>query len=205
MKATQLLKKQHDEVKELFDKVERAQGKADKRRLFEQLAASLVAHDAIEREIFYPACEEALGLVDILGESLVEHGVIEFCLFRANQNLDTKDFDYYLTVLRETVEHHVDEEEKEFFPKVEKALGMQQLAVLGNDMEQQFEEVVAEDFRQPLVDNLHEVLMGSMRTTPQDERDEGRERPTPKRTAAKKKGTAKHPTNGKTSHVRTHH
>ncbi|NUP07314.1 MAG: hemerythrin domain-containing protein [Polyangiaceae bacterium] len=204
MKATELLKKQHDEVKELFEKIEKADSKADKRRLFEQLAANLVAHDAIEREIFYPACEQELGLSDILGESLVEHGVIEFCLFRADQNLGTKDFDYYVTVLRETVEHHVEEEEKEFFPQVEKALGMQRLAVLGNDMESQFEEVVAEDFREPLVENLHEVLMGSMKTTPQDEREEEQER-TAKRAATKRKSTAKRATNGKGSHARPHH
>ena len=73
--ATSLLTQQHDEVKALFKRIEGASSRAAKVKLFEELAHNLVAHDAIEREIFYPACERALGMTDLLGEALVEHGV----------------------------------------------------------------------------------------------------------------------------------
>lgn len=66
MKATDLLKQQHDEVKELFGRVEAAPRATTKRKLFEELAANLVAHDGIERELFYPACEETMGMTDLL-------------------------------------------------------------------------------------------------------------------------------------------
>src|SRR4051812_40971351 len=61
MKATDLLLKQHRLVEDLFEQFEEAKTPAQKRTIFEKLAANLVGHDAIEREIFYPACEKELG------------------------------------------------------------------------------------------------------------------------------------------------
>jgi hypothetical protein len=116
MKATELLEQQHEDVKDLFKRLEEGDGEAGQKKLFEELAASLVAHDAIERQIFYPACEDAMGMTDLLGEALVEHGVIEFLLYEADQAQGKKDFKFKCTVLEETVEHHVKEEEDDFFP-----------------------------------------------------------------------------------------
>jgi len=160
MKATALLKKQHKDVAELFEQLEKEKDAARKRSLFEELAGSLAAHDAIEREIFYPACEEKMGVTDLLGESLVEHGVVEFGLYLADEALGDDDFVFKVTVLKETVEHHVKEEEKELFPKVEKALGLKLLDELGVEMQERFEEAKAADFRAPLHENLRQVLAG---------------------------------------------
>ena len=55
MKANELIQKQHRLVEDLFEQFENARG-AQKGKIFEQIAKNLVAHDAIEREIFYPAC-----------------------------------------------------------------------------------------------------------------------------------------------------
>jgi hemerythrin superfamily protein len=77
MNATELLKSQHREVESLFKRIEKAQEDSEKRELFEELAANLVAHDAIEREIFYPACEEEMGMNELLGEVLAEHGLVK--------------------------------------------------------------------------------------------------------------------------------
>ena len=85
MKATELLTQQHAEVSRLFKASESAKSAADKKTLFLELASKLCAHDAIERQIFYPACEEVMGLSDELGEALVEHGVIELGLYQANE------------------------------------------------------------------------------------------------------------------------
>ena len=136
--ATELLKSQHDEVKALFKKIEKASTRAQKTKLFEEMASKLVGHDAIEREIFYPACEKGMGMVDLLGEALVEHGVVEFSLFQA--------------------------EEDEFFPKVQRALGREKLVELGARMKARFEETQAEDFRAPLHQNLNQVLAGALKT-----------------------------------------
>ncbi len=70
MKATELLEQQHEEVKDLFERLEKGDGGADQKEIFEELAANLVAHDAIERHIFYPACEQSEWfLTDLLGEA----------------------------------------------------------------------------------------------------------------------------------------
>jgi predicted DNA-binding protein len=167
MKATDLLEQQHDEVKEMFKHLEDSDGGARQKELFEELASSLVAHDAIERQIFYPACEEAMGMNEQLGEALVEHGVVEFMLYEADEALGKKDFKFKVTVLREVLEHHIEEEEDEFFPSVEKALGDKRLEELGAEMEQAFEDAREEDFRAPLHKNLKQVLAGAIKPTPE--------------------------------------
>ena len=75
------------------------------------------------------------------------------------------DFDFKMTVLKEMIEHHVDEEEKEFFPRAEKALGAPLLEELCVKMEARFEEAKAEDFRGPLHENLRQVLEGVLEPT----------------------------------------
>jgi hemerythrin superfamily protein len=74
MKATELLKAQHKEVEGLFKRIEKSKDEDEKGEIFEALAAQIVAHDAIEREIFYPACEEQMGLTELLGEALKAAG-----------------------------------------------------------------------------------------------------------------------------------
>lgn len=160
MDAIELLTQQHREVSELFEAIEKAEGSDEKTRLFRELASKLVGHDGIEREVFYPACEEAMGMTDLLGEALVEHGVVEFGLYEADQATGKPDFDYKVKVLKELVEHHVEEEEKEFFPKVRKALGDDKLQSLGEDLEDAFEDTQAEDYHRPLFENLRQVLAG---------------------------------------------
>lgn len=162
--ATELLTEQHEEVKALFKKIEKSKSHAEKTKLFEELAANLVAHDAIEREIFYPACKRAMGMTDLLGEALVEHGVVEFSVYQADQ-AGKDDFDFKCKVLSEMVEHHVKEEEDEFFPKVEKALGKERLLELGARMKERFEQAKSEDFRAPLAGNLKQVLAGAIEPT----------------------------------------
>ncbi|MEP7053156.1 MAG: hemerythrin domain-containing protein [Pseudomonadota bacterium] len=163
--AIELLKSQHDEVKALFKKIEKASTRAQKTKLFDELAGKLVGHDAIEREIFYPACEKGMGMNDLLGEALVEHGVVEFSLFQADQARQGKDFSFKCQVLSEIVEHHVQEEEEEFFPKVQRALGKEKLVELGARMKARFEQTQAEDFRPPLHKNLNQVLAGALKTS----------------------------------------
>jgi hypothetical protein len=163
MKATKLLQDQHTEVDELFERIQEAGSAGEKRRFFEMLAHALVAHDTIEREIFYPACEKAMGMTKLLGEALVEHGVVEFCLYEADEAQGDGSFDFKVKVLREIVEHHVEEEEDEFFPRAEKALGPELLEALGEEMEARFEEVRADDYKNPLHRNLRRVLDGTMK------------------------------------------
>jgi hemerythrin superfamily protein len=169
MKATELLKQQHREVSRLFQAIEDTEDRAEKKSYFLQLATNLVAHDGIERKIFYPACEQEMGMDEMLGEALVEHGVIEFSLYQASEALGEDDFDYKVTVLKELVEHHVEEEEEEFFPKVEKALGEEELSSLGEELDEAFQAEREGDYQAPLFENLRQVLAGALKTAPKAE------------------------------------
>jgi hypothetical protein len=161
--AIDLLKAQHEEVATLFKRIEKATARSAKTKFFDELAAKLAAHDAIEREIFYPAVEKAMGMTDLLGEALVEHGVVEFSLYQADQARKDKDFSFKCKVLSEIVEHHVEEEEEEFFPKVQKALGKEKLLELGARMKARFEQATAKDYHPALNSNLKQVLAGALK------------------------------------------
>jgi len=169
MNAIDLLKQQHREVEQLFAKLEKTDDVSARSELFRELASNLVGHDGIEREIFYPACEEKMGLSDQLGEALVEHGVIEFSLYECDQALKDDDFKFKVTVLKELVQHHVKEEEQEFFPQVQKAFDAEELEDLAEELDDAFEDALSEDFHEPLFENLRQVLAGTLKPVPSNE------------------------------------
>jgi hemerythrin superfamily protein len=194
MKATALLKKQHKEVADLFERIEASEQASEKKALFEELAGKLVAHDGIEREIFYPACEKKLTGEedkDMLGEALVEHGLVEFTLFNADRERG-KEFDARVKVLKDIVEHHVEEEEKELFPEVEKAFAGSELEALGQRMEEAFDEKVEEDFRPALQKNVRQVVNGAIKTSARAPAKRAAAKRTPVR-ATTKRAAAKKP------------
>jgi iron-sulfur cluster repair protein YtfE (RIC family) len=120
MKASALLKEQHDEVKATFKQLEKGDGRAP--FLLEKLANSLAAHMVIEQELFYPAIMNVKE--DLVLESYEEHAVARFALKRLMKTEPSdRTFKAKLTTLKELIEHHVEEEESDLFPKAEKALG----------------------------------------------------------------------------------
>ena len=143
MKATSLLESQHRKVEALFKKLEG--GRSDPAPLLEELANSLAAHMAIEQEIFYPRIKEVES--DLVNESYEEHAVSELALKRLlATDPDEEAFQARVTTLKELIEHHVEEEEQELFPKVEKAMEESDLAQLGKAMKARFEEVLEAGF-----------------------------------------------------------
>ncbi len=141
MKATDLLKEQHQEVDELFERIAQADSN-EISALRDELVASLVGHAAIEEELFYPQTREALGSSPLIPTSYEEHSLVEIMLQKL---LSTKPgdetFHARLSVLKELVQHHVEEEEKELFPQVESAMGAERLEELGARLEARFDQV----------------------------------------------------------------
>ncbi|HVJ90875.1 MAG TPA: hemerythrin domain-containing protein [Labilithrix sp.] len=190
MNAVELLKKQHREVDALVERFEKARRDDEKEAIFLELAARLVAHDAIEREIFYPACERALGKIEPLMEGIAEHGLIEFSIFRADKARGKHSFDYLVRVLAEMVKHHVEEEEAEVLPQIEDAMDESRLARLGERLQERFDASMSTTFRTPLRRNLEQVIGGRTKTTP------------PKRAAARATGRKRPMRGGKRPTVR---
>ena len=143
MKATALLESQHRKVEALFKKLE--SGRSDKQAVLEELADSLAAHMAIEHELFYPAAKEVDD--ELVNESFEEHALAEVALKRLiATDPDDEAFDARVTALKELIQHHVEEEEQELFPKIEKAIDEDTLSSMGKTMKQRFDEVVGEGF-----------------------------------------------------------
>ena len=136
MDALELLKKDHQKVKELFEQAEEAEGK-EQQKLFEQIKTELETHARIEETVFYPAVQKHQELKDMVLESLEEHKQIKTLLKEMDSLAsDSEKFEPKLQVLMENVEHHAEEEEEgKMFPKLRQLMNKQQLEKLGADLE----------------------------------------------------------------------
>ena len=138
MNPYDLLKEDHNRVSAIFEKLESTTERALKTReeLFSKLHSELEVHASIEEQIFYPALKQAEATRDIIFEGIEEHKVVKTLLNElASTPKDTEKWTAKLTVLRENVEHHVEEEEGEMFKNARKVLTDEQAAQLGDRME----------------------------------------------------------------------
>src|SRR5215831_2822852 len=136
MKATDLLKRQHREVKGLFKKIEDTENSSERRKLMTTIAQELKVHTTIEEEIFYPAMREVQSkkAEQMVNEAYEEHHVVDLVL-RELPQVDPEDerFEAKMTVLSELVQHHIEEEEDEMF-KLAAKLDKEELDELGKQM-----------------------------------------------------------------------
>jgi hemerythrin superfamily protein len=136
--AIVLLKEDHQQVKRLFREFERAGEDAHARKgeLVKKIIELLTVHTYIENEVMYPEVRKLVpDIEDDILESYEEHHVADvLCMELFALKPDSERFDAKTTVLIESVEHHIEEEEGEWFPKVREALGRKQLSELGERM-----------------------------------------------------------------------
>lgn len=137
--AIVLLKDDHKQVRKLFRDFESAGEDATERKgaLVEKMIALLTQHTYIENEVMYPRVRELLpDLEDDVLESYEEHHVADVLVMElAGMKPDAERFDAKTTVLIESVTHHIEEEEQDWFPKVREGLGRTQLQEIGAEME----------------------------------------------------------------------
>lgn len=113
MDAIELLKQDHREVEELFEKFEKASGTERKQKLAREICKELTIHSMIEEEIFYPACKGKVE-EDLLKEGYVEHDAAKVLIAEIEAGEPSDEFyDAKMKVLKEEIEHHVKEEEKQ--------------------------------------------------------------------------------------------
>ena len=138
MNAFTLLKNDHQKVAGLLEKLEETTERALKTRedLFTQLKNELDIHANIEETIFYPVLEKAEESRDITLEAFEEHRIVKQLLAELEES--SKDDEVWtakFTVLKENIEHHVEEEEGEMFKKARKVLSEEEIETLGTRME----------------------------------------------------------------------
>ncbi len=134
MNALEILKQDHQKVKELFH--EAIRGEQNKRKdLFDKIDTELEIHAYIEETVFYPAIEQREELKDMVAEALEEHQEVKMLLEEIEElGSESHDFGARLQELMESVEHHVAEEEGEMFAKVREVFDERELEELGNQL-----------------------------------------------------------------------
>jgi hemerythrin superfamily protein len=139
MNAMDLLKEDHDQVKEMFDRFRDLglEDRAEKQRLFNRIAEALEIHAELEERVFYPAVRSVKSedAMEITLEAFEEHKIVE-TLLRQIRSLARGDArkDAKMRVLMESVEHHIEEEEDEIFGEAAD-LGEERLDDLGDQMQ----------------------------------------------------------------------
>jgi hypothetical protein len=140
MNAIELLKSDHREVESLFADFE--EPSSDKIGLGRTICTELMIHTEIEEELFYPAAKEALGGddADLVSEANVEHGSLKQLIADLDgSGPDDELFEARFKVLKEYVQHHVKEEERELMPAVERT--SVDLDALGRELAKRKEEL----------------------------------------------------------------
>ena len=145
--AIELLEKQHREVEAMFERFENMtdRAKVSKKKLADEICNALIMHTTIEEEIFYPATREASKDKeddDMIDEAVVEHASAKDLIAQIME-MDPDDdlYDAKVKVLSELVEHHVEEEEEEMFPRTREL--KLDLAALGAEMQARQKEIEA--------------------------------------------------------------
>jgi hypothetical protein len=137
MDALRLLQDDHRKMKKMLDEGEDTTERAVKTRgeLLERITRELQAHERIEEEILYPALKEHAQAKEIVLEGYQEHHVADL-LIRELHETDFADerWGAKFSVLKENIEHHIEEEEGEMFKKARKLLEPSELESLGERM-----------------------------------------------------------------------
>jgi hypothetical protein len=135
--AITMLKTDHDKVKKLLTELETTTERGVKTReeLFATIKGELTIHEVIEEEIFYPALKSHPKAKDIVLEGYEEHHVVDL-LMGELESLDVSDptWGAKALVMKENVEHHIEEEEGEMFMQARQVFDRQELEDLGTRM-----------------------------------------------------------------------
>lgn len=135
------MKKEHSNFKKLMSSIESAKGDK-KKNLFKEFYAELSGHHEAEEHVVFPKVrEKAKGKdVEVVLEMIEEHslGNYQFSILERT-SVENETWDAKFSVLQELLEHHMEEEEKEFMPLARKAVPKETLT----DMLEEFEIVLS--------------------------------------------------------------
>ena len=208
MNPYELLKTDHEKAADLFERIESASGK-EKLAAFKKLKDELDVHTMIEETIFYPALKNAAESRDITLEAYEEHRVVKDLLAELAAAKPGDKWDAKFMVLKENVEHHIDEEENDLFKKAKDVLSTEQAEALGDQMAAEKERQgapVPEELKQPgLIKRVVNSLFGDSSESAEEKKKARKsaakktvkassKKSGVKKAASKKTGTKKKPT-----------
>jgi hemerythrin superfamily protein len=117
MDVTRILEADHRQVEDLFERIDKAEGQ-ERMPLIDELATALAGHMQLEETVVYPKMEPVTG-AEAVQEGETEHELARKGLTEM-QDLapDEPGFGAALEAVKAGIEHHVEEEEKDVFPKL---------------------------------------------------------------------------------------
>jgi hemerythrin-like domain-containing protein len=146
MDAIQLLKDDHDKMKKLLTETEQTTERGAKTReeLFTKIKEGLTVHEAIEEEIFYPALKDHPKAKEITLEAYEEHHVVDMVMAEIEGvPFDDEKWSAKFKVIKENIEHHIEEEENEMFKQARDVFEKRELEDLGDRMMARKEQLLA--------------------------------------------------------------
>ena len=147
MNAMTLLKEDHQKVKKMLAELESTTERGVKTReeLFTKVKQELVVHEAIEEEIFYPALKEHPKTKEIALEGYEEHHVVDTVMAEIEGvAYDDETWGAKFKVMKENLEHHIEEEEGEMFKRAKQVFDEDELNQLGESMKARKEELMSQ-------------------------------------------------------------
>ena len=136
--AIELLENDHKKVKKLLEQGDDTTENAVKARteLFAKIKREMEIHEAIEEEIFYPALKEHPKAKEIVLEGYEEHHVVDQIMGELGDTaVEDERWGAKFSVMKENIEHHIEEEEDEMFKKARDVFSSDELDALGEKME----------------------------------------------------------------------
>lgn len=144
-----LLMRDHRTVEDLFKAYEEAKSNAPRKaEIYRTIATELRVHMQIEEEIFYPASREFVDEQDTVNEAEVEHASAKDLMAQLDaMSPDDAYYDAKVKVLQEMIDHHVEEEESEYFPEVRRSA--MDLKAVGDQMAARKAELAGQSEKAP--------------------------------------------------------
>jgi hemerythrin-like domain-containing protein len=139
MDALSLLREDHGKVKKLLAELEKTTERGVKTRteLFATIKGELTVHETIEEEIFYPELKAHPKAKDIVLEGFEEHHVVDVLMGELEaMDVDDENWGAKAIVMKENIEHHIEEEEGEMFKTARQVFDRDELEDLGRRMAQ---------------------------------------------------------------------
>lgn len=134
MDVLEILKEDHERVDALFEQLRSASGSSDWRGPFEQIRMELELHTHIEETVFYPAFNRYDDIKPMIDEAYEEHAEVKSLLSEIDGIRGEYPKDKIETLI-ESVEHHVEEEENELFPKIREVMKQPERERLGRHLQ----------------------------------------------------------------------
>jgi hemerythrin-like domain-containing protein len=135
MDAFSILKKDHQKVRSLFERIDAEDSASEREQLFNEVQELLMSHSELEETVLYPILEDKELTTDLAESSYDDHEDMRDLLDHLDMlEKDDPEWISLFRQLRESTEHHIDEEESELFPKARKALSRYELEDLSNQI-----------------------------------------------------------------------